>query len=154
MPDIIPQNETQVIPNVIPLQIKPLPLERARLVPLLAPRNQPEAEAAAARVGALQEAAAADQHIVIAPTHLMLKGEKIIGYLSLGGLPVVQAWFDSKSPHASDSLKMIETGEAILADKGVHAYAVACAEHSPFTPHLPRLGFRRLMTTVLWTKQL
>ena len=140
--------------NVINLDIKPMPLTRARLLPLLPPRSQAEAEHVAGRHADLQRAAAADDHLVLAPTHVMMKGEQIVGYLSLGGLPTVHAWFDSKSPHASDSLKMIETGEAIMASNGARQYAVAVAEHSPFTAHMERLGFTKLGTTTLWTKAL
>jgi len=128
-------------------------LERAKLIPLQ-PRDAADAEALPATLHALQMQAADDQHIVVCPTHIMVKGHEILGYLSLGGLPVVHAWFDSHHKHALDSLKMIETGEAIFADKGVRQFAVACAEHSPFTPHMERLGFTKLGTTVLWTKKL
>lgn len=128
----------------------PQVLERTILVPLHRAANE-EPERIAFRV---KELAAADNHCVIAPTHLMIKGEKTLGYLSLGGLPNVHAWFDSKHPHTMDSLKMIETGEAILRDKGATAYSLLCAEESPFTPHLERLGFTKLGTTVLYLKRL
>ena len=61
----------------------------------------------------MNAAAAADNHPVLAPSHVMVKGGQVIGYLSLGSLPTVQAWFDSKNKHALDSLKMIEQGEEI-----------------------------------------
>jgi hypothetical protein len=136
--------------QIIHLAVK---LERARLVGLK-PANREEAERVPETLAALAAAAAADGHPVIGPTHVMVKGEKIIGYLSLGGLPTVQAWFDRKHPHAADSLKMIETGEALLQDKGVREYAVACAPESPFTPHMERMGFERLGETVLWLKRI
>lgn len=102
----------------------------------------------------LVNAAAQDQHLVIAPTHVMLRGEEIIGYLSLGALPVVQAWFDSKSGHVLDSLKMIEMGEAIFDSQGVKQFAIGVTEESPFAPHMERLGFTKLGSTVLWHKTL
>lgn len=123
---------------------KPLLKERARLVPL-------KDNATARR---LFEAAAADDHTVIAPTHVMVRGEQIIGYLSLGAMPVVQSWFDSKSGHVLDSLKMIEMGEAVIASQGASAYQVAVSENSPFAPHMERLGYKRVFTTTLWQKQL
>jgi len=102
----------------------------------------------------LVEAAAKDDHLVIAPTHVMMRGEEIIGYLSLGALPVVQAWFDSKSGHVLDSLKMIEMGEAIFDTQGVKQFAVGVQPNSPFAPHMARLGFVELGQTVLWHKTL
>lgn len=127
--------------------------QRAVLLPLK-PRSEAEAKAYPDTLKRLQAAAANDQHMVIAPTHLMVRGDKIIGYLSLNGLPVVQCWFDRQAGHASDSLKMIEHGETIFREQGVGAYAVACAPESPFTPHMERMGFTKLGSTVLWAKQI
>jgi hypothetical protein len=120
----------------------PLLKERARLVPVRTPEF----------AGEIMRAAQADDHVCIAPTHAMVRGEKIIGYLSLGGMPVVQSWFDSKSGHVLDSLKMIEMGEAVIASQGATSYMVAVSEQSPFRPHMERLGFKPVMTTTLWVK--
>lgn len=136
----------------IQLEGKSLLAQRAVLLPLK-PRDQTEAEILPAKLQTLQAAAAADQHPVIAPTHVMLKGPDIIGYLSLGGLPTVQAWFDSRHKHPLDSLKMIEHGETILREQGVRQFALCCAEQSPFHPHLERLGFKCLGTTQVWVKE-
>lgn len=137
--------------NVIEL---PAPiLERAVLVPL-APRDQAEADKLPVVLDELRRLAAEDSHMVLQPTHVMVKGEQIIGYLSLNGLPTIHAWFDSHHKHALDSIKMIEHGETILRHQGLRTVAVACAEQSPFTPHLARLGFHKLGTTVLWQKHL
>lgn len=117
--------------------------ERARLVPL---RDNEQ-------VRRLVEAAAADHHQCLAPTHVMVRGDQIIGYLSLGGLPTVQAWFDSATGHVLDSLKMIEMGEAVLASQGAGAYAVCVSKDSPFFPHMQRLGFEPVMETTVWKKK-
>ena len=130
--------------ETLEITTKPLLKERARLVPL-------KDNVTAKR---LFEAAAADDHTVIAPTHVMLRGEEIIGYLSLGGMPVVQSWFDSKSLHVLDSIKMIEMADAVMASQGVQAYQVAVSEESPFKEHMVRLGYTRVFTTTLWQKQL
>ena len=128
------------------------PLHRRTVLVPLRPRNAAEAAALPARLQALAAAAATDAHLVLGPTHVMLAGDKIIGYLSLGGMPTVQAWFDSKHPHAATSLKLIEHGETVLREQGIEQCALCCAENSPFTPHLERLGFTKLGTTVLWHK--
>lgn len=123
---------------------QPLLKERARLVRV---NGDPEF------AKAIAQAAAADAHQCIAPTHAMMKGNQIVGYLSLNGMPVVQAWFDSKNPHVLDSLKMIEHGETALAEAGAQAYMVAVSEQSPFKPHMERLGFQPVMQTTLWVKR-
>lgn len=127
--------------------------QRAVLVPLRA-RTPAEAQQLEGRIRQLQTQANAEQHPVLAPTHVMMKGDEIVGYLSLAGLPMVQAWFDSQHKVASDSLKMIEHGETIFREQGVQAFGLCCAEESPFTPHLERLGFRKLGATVVWLKNL
>lgn len=123
----------------------PLLKERARLVRI---NGNPEL------VKAVVAAAAADDHKCIAPTHVMMKGEEIVGYLSLGGMPTVQAWFDSKSGHVLDSLKMIEHGETALAEAGATAYLVAVSDESPFRPHMERLGFKPLYQPMLYFKRI
>jgi hypothetical protein len=127
--------------------------QRAVLRPLK-PRDAQEAQAVPAKLQQLAEKAAADNHPVIAPTHCLEKGGEIIGYFSIGGLPTVQAWFDSQHKHAADSLKMIEHLETILREQGVRMFAVACAPESPFSTHMERLGFRKMGTTVLWGKEI
>ena len=129
-------------------------LARAELRPLRQPTSAQEAEDLRVHLQQLAAAAAADAHGVINPTHVMVKEGRIIGYLSIGGLPVVQCWFDSKNPHATDSLKMIEHGETVCRTQGIREYAVACAETSPFSKHMERLGYTKLGTTTLWRKEL
>ena len=116
--------------------------QRCKLVPL---RD-------GSRLKELSEAAAADNHVVLGPTHLVVRGDKIVGYGSLGGLVTLHVWLDSKSVHAGDSVRMLETAEALLADKGAGAVLMPCAENSPFAPHMERLGFKKLGATVLWIK--
>lgn len=105
-------------------------------------------------VAALLKAAGADRHTAIAPTHVMMRGDKIIGYLSLNGLPQVHAWFDSTVKNPRHSREMIKSGEVIFREMGVKNYCIACAAESPFTPHMERMGFEKLGTTVLWAKKL
>jgi hypothetical protein len=128
-------------------------LERPVLMPLR-PRNEREGAALPALLAQLRERAAADNHPVLAPTHIMLRGGKICGYLSLGSLPTVQAWFDTQHKHAADSIRMIEHGETIIREQGHPAYAVCVAETSPFQPHMERLGFKLMGTTQIWIKEL
>ena len=130
-----------------------IPLQRAVLVPLRV-RNEAEAQATHALVERLKAAAAADQHIVVAPTHVMLAGEEIMGYLSIGGLPTVQAWFNSAHKNPAHSIRMIEHAETIGRERGMPHYCVAVAAESPFSPHMARMGYDLLGTTNLWIKAL
>jgi hypothetical protein len=136
------------------VEIHPVMEKRAVLRPLQ-PRDQKEAQELPQVLAALHEKAADDDHMVIAPTHVMVKGGEIIGYLSLAGMPMVHAWFDSGHKHVNDSLKMIEHGETVLrANPQVRQYTICCAEESPFSPLMPGMGFKKLGTTTVWMKEL
>jgi Xaa-Pro aminopeptidase len=93
---------------------------------------------------ALEKAAAADDHTVIAATHLITKGKEIVGYASIGGLVMVNVWMDSQRLKARESCHLINTIENIAANGGARALCVPCAAHSPFYPLMPGLGYSRL----------
>lgn len=127
--------------------------ERTKLVPLLPPQSEQEARSLAAVHAELQEAAAADQHIVLGPTHAVVKGGQVVGYASVGGLPTMHVWLDSQRANALDSVRMLEHVEVVMRERGIRHVLLPCAVESPFTPHLERLGFRRLGPTVLYMKE-
>src|SRR5688572_15550674 len=87
------------------------PRERAKLLPLRPPANEQEQQHLANQLSALNECAAADQHVAIAPTHLVLKGEQVVGYGSLGGMPTMHVWMDTRHTNALDSVRMLEHAE-------------------------------------------
>lgn len=130
------------------------PRERARMVPLRNPTNADEEKQLSERLAALNEGAAADQHVAIAPTHLVMKGEQVVGYGSLGGMPTMHVWMDTRHTNALDSVRMLEHAEVAWREKGVRHVLVPCSENSPFAPHMERLGFRRLGPTVLYVKEI
>lgn len=128
--------------------------DRAQLVPFRPPQNPEEAAAHQERLQALVQAAAADHHQVVAPTHAVIKGETIVGYASMAGLPTMHVWLDSTRVHAGESLRLLETALAVMADKGVRAVCVPCGTESPFAAHMERLGFTKLGPTVLYVRSL
>jgi len=84
----------------------------------------------------------------------MLKDGEITGYLSMGAVPMVHAWFDSQKMHAGESLQIIDTMEAILRDRGVNVMTACVREESPFSRHMEELGYEKIGTTVVWAKKL
>ena len=136
--------ETLPAANGAPLTREDVFAGRCRLVPLRTPQE----------FTLLQTVAAADQHTVIGPSHLVTKAGEVLGYASLGTVPMLHVWLDRHPATAGDSLRMLETAEALLADKGVRLVIMPCAEHSPFSQHMERLGFQKLGATVLWAKNL
>ena len=108
----------------------------------------------AAALHDLVEAAKQDDHVVIAPTHIGTKHDQVVGYMSLGGAPMLHVWLASDRVHAGEAVRLLETAEAMLADKHTGLVVVPCAAESPFTPYMERLGYHKLGTTVLWAKQI
>jgi hypothetical protein len=93
---------------------------------------------------AVTEAAHADNHAVLAPTHAVMRDGAVIGYVSILALPVVHVWMDSQKAGVRDSLAMLSQAEAILRDRGAGYYVMPCQETSPFFPLLPKAGFTDL----------
>lgn len=118
-----------------------------------------------AQVDALTKIAAADGHRVLAPTHVFVKGDEVIGYASICAmLPLfppgappratqINVWFHSQRFHARDSFNIINVLENI-AWNGCPAPAliVPCTKESPFYKHMPALKYSPVMETVLWGK--
>lgn len=102
----------------------------------------------------LKARAGADDHVVIAPTHVMLRGGDVIGYLSIAGMPTVHAWFDSTIKNPRHSRNMIAHGETALRESGVRQYFVCCAKSSPFFPRMAELGFQWVGETNFFAKSL
>lgn len=127
--------------------------EETELIPIRA-HDKSEIPMVQQLVERLVNEASRDNHTVLAPTHIMMRGDEILGYLSLGGIATVQCWFKSSVKNPRHSKDMIKHGETVFRERNVQTYVVACAEESPFTPHMERMGFRKLGTTVLWQKQL
>lgn len=129
------------------------PMGESILIPLRA-TNETEAVRMRELANELIRLAGRDDHSVVAPTHLVMRDGQIVGYLSLGGMTHAHCWFDTKVQSPRHTIDMMRHGETILREKGILGYVVSCPEHSPFTPHMERLGFKKLFPTVLWRKVL
>lgn len=99
----------------------------------------------------LLRAAATDDHVVIAPSHIARQAGQIVGYASLGSIAVVNVWLDSRRVTAFDSLRLLRASEEEARRLGLKQYLMPCAHTSPFYPHMERLGFKRLgFTSLNW----
>ena len=97
--------------------------------------------------------AEADEHVVIAPTHVMLKDDEIVGYWSLGGIPVVSSWFDSEKLGPRDSMAALDQMESLMDTVSPGPYLLMCADNSPFFEQKERLGYKDLFNTNLIVRQ-
>lgn len=107
---------------------------RARIVPLTS----------AEEIQRLVGAAASDEHIVVAPTHLVMKGEEIVGYGSLGAIRLFNVWVHSKKVNKFESVRLLHEAEGMMRASGGPLVCLPCDEKSPFRPYIERLGYRNL----------
>jgi len=102
----------------------------------------------------LSQLAAADNHIVLFPTHVVEKAGEIVGYLSIGAIPTVNLWMDSERVKASDSIAVLGQLDAIMDDSGIATYFMPCDEKSPYYRVMEKLGFEPIFKSVLHIKNL
>ncbi len=96
----------------------------------------------------------ADEHLVVDASHLVQKDGQTIGYLSLGKSVMVNVWMDTKKVTASDSLHILNSMEAMLADKGASHYLMPCTPTSPYAKVMDKLGFKSLGDCIMHVKAL
>jgi hypothetical protein len=90
---------------------------------------------------ALAAAAQADQHRPLSPTHVIERGEEIVGYFGINSLPLYRLWFHSEKLKASDSTRLLFMIENHYRMAGVGMVATVCNTRSPFYPVAARLGY-------------
>jgi len=101
----------------------------------------------------LQKAALADAHILIYPTHLVTRDDKIVGYFSIKP-PYATVWCSTKDITARDSVHLMGVLDALAAQMGCVDYIMFCANDSNYAPVLHKLGFSNLGSAVLGYKKL
>lgn len=87
----------------------------------------------------LEANAAADNHGVFLPTHV-LEGDKgkIIGYFSAGAIPTVLTWMSTTEVGALDSVHTIGYVKGLLSNFPMVMFP--CDPKSPFNPYMEKLG--------------
>lgn len=92
----------------------------------------------------LRQAAAADGHAALAPSHVVLDGKRIVGCTSIGSISYMNVWLDSRRVRALDSFRLLRVAEQEARALGMDKYLIGCTQESPFHPHMERMGFKRL----------
>lgn len=100
----------------------------------------------------LRDAAAKDGHAVTMPTHVVEKNGKIVGFVSLGAIPMVLTWQSTKDVSARDSLSLLSTVETILKMQGVQVWCMPCVENSPYRPFMEKFGYTNYGSVALFFK--
>jgi hypothetical protein len=100
----------------------------------------------------LCEAAKEDDHRVVAPSHIFIKDEEIVGYCRVD--VTCQWWLHSDKCNVRDTLAASYQMEAVMRDRGINNYVMLCAERSPYKVLMEKFGFNRTGTTVLFERKL
>jgi hypothetical protein len=90
----------------------------------------------------LEGLAKADGHNVIAPTWLVEKEKRIVGYI--GSAPSVFVWMDSQLCSVRDSICVLDKIENIMLLQGHQVINVPCTDDSPYRKYLEKVGFFNL----------
>lgn len=96
---------------------------------------------------AVAAAAAADNHVLIHPTHVVLRGTprggppEIVGYASLGSVRMMFAWLDSKKLTGPESFRAWRMAREEMA-KRAGPVALPCTFDSPLLPFCERMGYK------------
>lgn len=101
----------------------------------------------------LIKAAAADNHEIVRPTHVVEKNGEMVGYLSLGGLPTCLVWMDTKKTNVKDSLNLLNCFENVVSALGHQSFILPCSETSPYRPLIEKAGYANAGSFTLFVKK-
>ena len=102
----------------------------------------------------LVKAAAADNHLVLAPSFAIEKGGEIAGYIGLNSCAFFQGWFSTKLINARDSALIFNQVENFCRLDRQNQLLLALPRTSPFDEIMERFGYRHLADAGLHHKTL
>lgn len=76
----------------------------------------------------------------VAPTHIVTKRDECVGYLSVGGLPVVTIYLDPEQVKPRATLSIAAVVDDIMAHRQVPLYGLLLHKTSRFLPYVVELG--------------
>jgi hypothetical protein len=88
-----------------------------------------------------------DGHGVYYPTHVIVKENRIVGYLSLNAIPLVLSWQDSKLMGPLDSVQELGYIEGSL--QNAPRICIPCDPDSPYMKFLPKMGYKAYTKPVI-----
>lgn len=89
----------------------------------------------------LVQKAAEDAHFVVSPTHVFVKNDELVGYISLGRIPMIMTWLSTRRVQPIDSVKALRKVEEHSIMSNVPVICIPCATDSPFYPQMEKLGY-------------
>jgi len=117
-------------------------------LPLLRPVRESDLEA-------IMKAAAADNHVALAPNFVIEKGGEIAGYIGLNSLPYFQGWFHTKLIGPRESVLIFNQVENIARGRiGWDQLVLLLPNTSPFCGVISRFGYKKLSEVGMHIKPL
>ncbi len=95
-----------------------------------------------------------EKHLVLHPSHFIVKEGEPVGFLSIFSAPIVIAYFSEEKCNARDSIRAIEAAETHMRALGHKHYFVLCTNYSPFYKVMGKMGYKQVFQTNLMTKEL
>lgn len=100
----------------------------------------------------LRAAAVTDKHIVVAPTFVVEKDGKIVGYLGIATSVLV--WMDTEQTNVRDSANVLNFFENFLAMREAGIIQVPVVGNSPYLPFMEKVGYSNLGSATMFFKNL
>lgn len=98
--------------------------------------------------------ASEDKHAVLRPTHVAEREGKLIGYASVGAIPLVLFYMHSRDAKPINTFRMEKYCEELVRKAGRPMTAVPCMPTSPIYPYMRKMGFTSGGLTELFFKTL
>lgn len=103
---------------------------------------------------AVLQAARADDHSPLNPTHVIERDGEIVGSLAINSLPLFRIWFHTEKIKAADSKQLLFAIESHYRMAGVPLVATLVPLKSPFYPVGARFGYTECPDLRLFLKGL
>jgi hypothetical protein len=91
---------------------------------------------------------------VIHATDILERGGEIVGYVSIGSMPVVHMYFNPTKAVPQDYLTMMAYWEGVLARNNIHDFWLPCESTSKLLPFVERLGYMKTPLDNVFLKHL
>lgn len=96
--------------------------------------------------------AARDHHLLLAPSHAVIKGLDIVGHFSICNIPIMFAHLGMDEIKSRDSFNLVHVGEQIVELTGHRFVVCPISRNSPFHPIMPEMGYQEVMDVTLFKK--
>lgn len=98
-----------------------------------------------------------DKHLVLNPSHVMLRGKEPVGYFAIGTTPLTYCWFSNMANLTTAQVaEFLTRAEHTFQDRvGLGHTIIPCPKDSPFHGLLtPERGFINVGTYDLFVKEI